>query len=326
MELILATSDGREERVIFDDVDFEIGGQNTFQISLSYADWDGSFDFGKLVYDPYTECGGIINDIQSATNTDKIYVRGYTWRGYLDHKIITPPDGEAYKVVSGELNAVIADVIGDSFGGLFQVSQADTGVSVTNYKFNRYVSFADGLSSMLSTKGYKLQIQYIQTELSGYVEVSAVPSVNYGSDIEISQDSQLNFSNRDYRMGVNHLICLGIGELQERTVLHLYADETGAISETQTLFGLDEIVETFENTGAEADELMDTGLSRLRDLVNFKSFTAAVKNIDNIDLSLGDTITGRDYVTGNVVTEPITRKIIKRENDIVTVDYQIKGD
>jgi hypothetical protein len=33
--------------------------------------------------------------------------------------------------------------------------------------------------------------------------------------------------------GVNHLICLGSGELQNRIVVHLYVDADGNISQTQ---------------------------------------------------------------------------------------------
>lgn len=334
MELILATSDGREERSVFDNIDFEIGGEssemgqgaNTFELTLSYPDWDGSYKIGKRIYEPNTEHGGIIKDIEGATNTDMIYVRGYTWRGYLAHRIIEPPAGSDYKTVSGELNSVISSLVGNMFGSLFQVSTTSTGKSVSNYRFDRYTTLEAGINKMLASKGYKLSIRYIQTDLSGYVLLEAVPANDYGSDIEISQDSLLNFANRDYRMGTNHLICLGIGELAQRTVIHLYADARGNISQTQSITGLEEVVEVFDNPGADSDVLLQTGTERLQSLLNQKTFTAAVKGIDNINLTLGDTITGRDYITGNVVTKPIVQKIVKRENVLLTVDYKIEGE
>lgn len=334
MELILATSDGREERAIWDNIDFEIGGEssefgqgaNTFELSLSYPDWDGSYAFGKRIYEPNTEHGGIIKDIEGATNTDMIYVRGFTWRGYLAHRIIEPPAGQDYKTVSGELNSVISTLVGNMFGSLFQVSNTSTGVTVSNYQFNRYTTLEAGIVKMLASKGYKLSIKYIQTDLSGYVLLEAVPANDYGSQIEISQDSPLNFANRDYRMGTNHLICLGIGELSQRTVIHLYADAYGNISQAQSITGLEEVVEIFDNPGADSDVLLQTGTERLQSLLNQKTFTAAVKGIDDIDLTLGDTITGRDYITGNRVTKPIVQKIVKRENGLLTVDYKIEGE
>lgn len=325
MELILATSDGRELCTVWDDIDFDIGGENNFELTLDYPSWNADFKQGALLYVPGTEYGGIIKDVEGMTETDQIFVRGYTWRGYLAHRIIEPPSGQDYKTVSGELNAVIAEAIGSSLGSLFVVSDADTGVTVT-YRFNRYVTVNDGLTAMLATKGYRLDIQYVQTETGGYVQIQALPAGNYGSDIEISQDSRLNFTSRDYRMGVNHLICLGIGELADRTVIHLYADANGNISQTQTITGLNEIVEVFDNPGADSEVLLTTGTERFKTLLNFKSFQAALKDVDDLDLYLGDTFTGRDYITGNVVTKPIIEKIVKRENGLFTVDYKIEGE
>lgn len=325
MELILATSDGRELCTVWDDIDFDIGGENNFELALDYPSWNADFKQGALLYVPGTEYGGIIKDVEGMTETDQIFVRGYTWRGYLAHRIVEPPSGADYKTVSGELNAVIAEVIGGSLGSLFVVSDTDTGVTVT-YRFNRYVTVNDGLTAMLATKGYRLDIQYVQTETGGYVQIQALPEGNYGSDIEISQDSRLNFTSRDYRMGVNHLICLGIGELAARTVIHLYADANGNISQTQTITGLNEIVEVFDNPGADSEVLLTTGTERFKTLLNFKSFQAALKDVDDLDLYLGDTFTGRDYITGNVVTKPIVEKIVKRENGLFTVDYKIEGE
>ena len=325
MELILATSDGRELCTVWDDIDFDIGGENNFELALDYPSWNADFKQGALLYVPGTEYGGIIKDVEGMTETDQIFVRGYTWRGYLAHRIIEPPSGQDYKTVSGELNAVIAEVIGNSLGNLFVVPDTDTGVTVT-YRFNRYVTVNDGLTAMLATKGYRLDIQYVQTETGGYVQIQALPAGNYGSDIEISQDSRLNFTSRDYRMGVNHLICLGIGELAQRTVIHLYADANGNISQTQSITGLNEIVEVFDNPGADSEALLTTGTERFKTLLNFKSFQAALKDVDDLDLYLGDTFTGRDYITGNVVTKPIVEKIVKRENGLFTVDYKIEGE
>lgn len=329
MELILSTKDGREEKEIFSDIDLEIGEENTFQITLDYPEWDGSLEYDKRIYVPDTEYGGIIKDIEGATNTDQIFVRGYTWRGYLAHRIIEPPAGEDYRKISGELNeainTVLTSVLGGSLGALFHVSDEDTGESVTNFRFNRYVTAADGLQAMLASKGYRLDIRYVQTDTSGYVELSAQPAEDHG-DIEISQDTRLDFASQDYRMGVNHLVCIGSGELRDRIIIHLYADRSGHISQVQSITGLEEIVDTYDSPAADAEILLEMGIERLKELVNFKRFEAAYKDIDNLDLPIGDTITGRDYITGNIVTKPITRKIVRRESGLITTEYKIEGE
>lgn len=327
MEMILATSDGQEERTIFDDVDFEIGGENTFEIAVDYPSWQGDYTFGKRVYIPGTEYGGIIKAIEGSTVTDQIFVRGYVWRGYLMKRIIEPPSGSDYYTVSGELNECISTVLDSSLGSLFQVSSEDTGVSVSSYQFNRYVTVEEGLTAMLESVGYRLNIEYVQTELSGYVEVSAVEAVDYGEEVDISQDGQLDFSSLDYRMGVNHLICLGSGELAQRLVVHLYADANGNISTTQSITGIDEIVEVYDNNGIDDSETMtEMGIDYMKELLSYKQFDATSKDLDDIDLPLGDTITGRDYVTGTVVTQPIVIKIAHRQGGLFSYEYRIKGE
>lgn len=327
MDMILANATGQEEKYIDNDLDIEIGSGNTFEVSMPYSDWNGDFAFGKYVYEPGTEHGGIIKDIETSTLTERICVRGYTWRGYLTHRIIEPPAGEDYLTVSGELNSVIAEVIGNSLGSPFMVSAVDTGVSVSNYKFNRYINVDEGLRAMLATKGYRLNIRHSYVSADAWrVIIEAVPAQNYGQDIEFSQDSNLYFSTRDYRMGINHLICLGTGELNERIVIHLYADEDGNISDTQTITGNEEIVGTYVYTSATEEELLERGTLEFRSMLNYKSFSASVREVDEYTLEIGDKISGRDYVTGLAITKPIVQKLIKRVNNIPSISYKIEGE
>ena len=332
MELILATANGQEERTIFDDFDIEVSlspdVESTFQISVATSAWDRSFLFDERVYVPDTEYGGIIKDIEANANADEIYVRGYTWRGYLAHRIISPPSGADYYIVSGELNEVIRTVVGSTFGDIFRVSEEDTGVSVNNYQFARYVDMNAGLSAMLATKGYRLDITYVQTDLSGYVMLSAQPADTYQDDVELSQDLMLAFSSEDNRMGINHLVCLGTGELRDRVVQHLYADRNGKISETKTISGIDEIVGVYEDTSADAEALVSSATDRFKEMINKKSFQANFNNTDDLimTLNLGDIITGRDYITGSTERKPIARKIINRSNGIIKISYRIEGE
>lgn len=318
MDLILATADGQEVRILPYDFDIDLGGTNDFQIELSYASWDDRIEIGKRVYIPETEYGGIIKSISSATNTGNIFLKGYTWRGYLDKRVIRPPEGEDYYIASGELNSIISALVDIPF---FTVSDTDTGVTV-NYQFERYTTVLDGIEKMLRTVDYRLNIAYIQTQTGGYVEIGAVPSVEHG---DYSQDSMIDFNSTDDQMGVNHLICLGTGELRDRIVVDLYADENGNISQAQTITGIDEIVEVYESPGAEEENLIDGGKQRLKDRLSDKSFTASIKK-NTEEMNVGDIVTGSDYITGNSVTKPIIEKIVKRQNGNISIDYKIEGE
>lgn len=322
MDLILATADGQEECILPYDADIDLGEENDFELTATYASWDDRLAIGKRIYIPGTEYGGIIKKISSATNTGNITLDGFTWRGYLAHRIIRPPEGEDYRIASGELNSIIAELV-DIPG--FVVSEFDTGVTVSSYKFNRYVSVLDGIEAMLRSVGYRLDIRYVQTQSGGYVSIGAVPAGQYGNAVEYSQDSMIDFSSTDDQMGVNHLICLGTGELKDRIVIDLYADVNGNISENQSITGIDEVVETFENSGAEQETLLETGTDRLKSLLSKKSFSAAVKKIEE-ELYIGDIVSGQDYITGNSVTKPIVQKIVKRTNGVISYDYKIEGE
>ncbi len=321
MDMILATSDGQEVCVVDYDFDFDIGDTNDFQVNSSYASWIPEIAIGDLIYIPGTEIGGIIKNISSATNTGNIYLKGYTWRGYLEKRIIRPPTGSDYYVANGELNNIIRSLVDIP---IFVVPQINTGIYVI-YQFERYCSVLDGLEKMLRTVNCRLDIQYIQTETGGYVQIQAVKSGMYGGTIEYSQDSMIDFNSTDDQMGVNHLICLGKGELKDRLVVDLYADQDGNISQYKTFSGIDEIVETFENSGAELETLIESGTNRLKEHISKKSFTAVIKQTEK-ELYIGDIVTGQDYITGNTVTKPIIDKVVKRTNGTLTRDYKIEGE
>lgn len=320
MDLILADGKGQEERVITEDIDLNIGDSNDFEIRIPYSAWKGDLEFGKRIYIPGTEYGGIIEKVVSATNTDEIRIGGYTWRGYLDKRIIVPPAGEDYYIATGDLNYILANLI-DIPG--FTVSNKSSGRTVISYQFNRYVSVLAGLNAMLSSCGYRLDIKYIQTQTSGYVILQALPVAKYND--ELSQDGSLYFESEDNRMGVNHLICLGSGELAQRMVRHLYTDKNGNIYQTQKIFGVDEIVDIFDYSSAQTEaDLIKYGKERLQEVMSKKTFNASLKN-NNFDLEVGDIITGRDYITGNVVSKPIIGKTLKVEGGRMSVEYKIEG-
>lgn len=327
MDLILASADGTEERVLFCDFDIDIGETNDFQLTLSYDMWNDDIQIGKRVYVPGTEYGGIIRAIETNTETNLIYVKGYTWRGQLMKWIILPSPGAAYYKVSGDLNECIYWVIfKHDVSDIFKVSDDETGITLTNYQFNRYCTAEDGLNTMLQSVGFRLDMSYTQTEDGGYVMLSAQPVVDYGNEIQISQDSMLDFSTDNNQMGVNHLVCLGSGELADRIVVDLYADKNGNISDERTIRSLDEIAEVFDNPAADRDTLIETGTARLKMLISTKTFSTAVKDTDNIDLSIGDIISGKDYITGMEVSKPIVDKELHFESGLLTVHYKIEGE
>ena len=327
-QLILADQNLKDIAPVMNaEIDIAIGEENDYEVKIPRDEWRSEYTFGNVFYVKDTEYGGIIGEVDTSTAEDTISLLGRTWRGMLDKKIIRPPTGQDYKKVSGELNAVLGELITEQFDDYFVVSQDDTGVSLANYQFDRYCTLLSGINKMLKSVGYRLKIRYVQQERGqpGYVELSSAPIVDYSEQIELSQDSQLNFTFKNCRNGVNHLICLGKGELQDRQVIDLYVQEDGSIGSEQYYKGIQEIAATYEDTSSETDELEEKGREKLLELMNSTSFSMDVESL-NMDVEIGDIIGGRDYLTGLYAKKPIVKKIYRVEDGEPSLEYGIEGD
>ena len=328
-QLILADQNLRDIKPVMDaGIDFAVGSdENDYEIKIRRDRWDERYTYGNIFYIKNTEFGGIIGRKKIATEVDTISIFGRTWRGMLDKKIIRPSAGQDYRKVSGELNAVLNTLVTEQFGDYFVISQNNTGVSVTDYQFDRYCTLLAGIVKMLKSVGHKLHIEYIQQERGqpGYVELSALPIVDYSEQIEVSQDSKLNFVFDETKNGVNHLVCLGKGELKDRQIIDLYVQADGSIDTTQYYTGIQEVAEIYENTSSDSEELEEKGREKLQELMNSTAFSMDVETL-NMDVEIGDIIGGRDYTTGMYAAKPIAKKIYTVKSGKASLEYEIEGD
>ena len=332
MELIQTDSYGREIGYVDKaNVDFEIGDSNDsindFEIEFKRWHWDGSVAYGTRMYALDTEYGGIVREISTDTKDNVITAKGYTWRGMMMKKIIQPDSGADYAVATGEINSIIKEMVEKEFPGLFYGVTKDTGITVTNYQFDRYCTLHDGLKKMLKSVDYKLNITYKQNEIGapGYVVVQAVPISDYSSEYELTNDNNMIFTTDDNRRGINHLICLGKGELKDRLVIHLYVDKDGNIGQTQYYTGEEEIVDTYDSNGAEYSDLLKNGMEKLETARNRMTYNMTMTKIEG-DIDIGDIVGGKDYLTGISVKRPIGRKIWTVSYGKETIEYKLEGE
>lgn len=313
-------------------VTVDLNGNRNFSVQIARSNWIPELTFSYFIYIPGTEYGGIIGQVLTDTTLDYVELKGHSWRGRLAKKIIEPPSGQDYKKVSGELNAVMKDLIEPAFGrdestdSIFYVPDIDTGVTVSNYQFDRYCTLLDGITKMLKSKGYKLHIYFHRNAGEpGKVFVEAVPIVDYSPEIELSKDCQLNYNMQDVRDGVNHLVVTGKGELQDRNVLHLYVQKDGSIGKTQYYTGLDEIAEVYENTSTETEELEKTSTEKLQELMNKQTFKMDVASL-GLDVKIGDIVGGRDYLTGMYMSKPVENITYSLTNGVEAKIYKLEGE
>ena len=120
-----------------------------------------------------------------------------------------------------------------------------------------------------------------------------------------------------------YLVCAGQGENQDRITLHLYVQKDGTIGKTQYYKGSEEIEAVYDYSSADKEKLEEDGRKKLKELQNYKKCTMTV---DDIDLELGDIVSGYDAITDTQVIKPVTQKVVKCQNGKITIDYKIEGD
>lgn len=325
--VIFANEVGRDICVLIEKkIDIDLNDQSDFEVVVDVSSWQDDFKKkNSRIYIADTEYGGLVGGLKTDTSAGTVTIAGHTWRGILKRKVIEPPAGQAYKVISGELNTCIRELTKE-LSVLFYVPDEDSGATVTNFQFDRYTTLLAGIEKMLKSKGYKLAIRYVKEEKTpGYVELKAAPIEDYSSTTELSQDTGLNFTFEETKNGVNHLICLGQGELTSRVVKHLYIQADGSVGNTQYFFGVDEETEVYEDTNAEADELIERGTEKLLELASRQIFKMDIADAEK-EYEIGDIIGGRDYITGMSMKKPIVNKIYTEQNGRISKDYKLEGD
>lgn len=290
--------------------------ENNFELTL--GDDSGLIPANAYIYIDGTEYGGIVDGVRVNAGSRKVAYTGRTWHGMLNSKIIEPDAGEDHLAVSGDANTIIATVVSRlGLSDLFAVSSPQSGITVSNYKFYRYCKGYDGLVAMLSEYGAKLHIAWEQRR----VTLSAVPAVDY-SAAPIDGDVAALSIEVCYNK-VNHLVCLGSGELSDRVVLHLYANQNGDIGGTQYYTGLSEVAEIYENSVS--DNLEYDGTIRLQELRKTDISQIKLGEINGIVFDIGDIVGATEYRTGVRIAQKVSQKIVKINNNIVTIDYNVGG-
>lgn len=273
---------------------------------------------GFFLYIEGTEYGGIIDGIEVKTADNEIRYFGRTWHGILNSKILEPNPGANYLVYTGDANIVLDSLISRmGLNDLFMVLEMPSRINISSYKMNRYIGGYDGIRKMLKEYGAKLQVSFED----GFVVLSAVPLVDYSKDEQFDADA-IDFNIRKNNAPVNHVVCLGKGELSAREVIHLYADENGSIGKTQSLTGIDEVAAVYDNANAETSEELENGGKELlaqswaSDEIEF-NFSSDDERYD-----IGDVVGAKERITGIEVSSEVTKKIVTIRENGTTIRYE----
>lgn len=257
----------------------------------------------SLVYMEDTEFGGIVDEIgveAKRPRRKRAVYRGRTWHGLLAGKIVCPDAGRTHYRIRGEANAALLALVHRvGLGDLFTASSANSGIAL-----DHQVRFADAYTAALGAlraSGAKLAVSWDGDR----AVLSAAPAKDWSAADELDTD-RLGFDMAKCYRPVNHLVCVGEGELTDRAEVHFFADAEGNVSQTQTLFGVDERAAKYDYTNADAETLAEEGRKKLEELQNEDTCDADVA--EGYSYDVGDIVGAYDAETGIFVSAPVVGK------------------
>ena len=324
MEQLIYTDANRIDQGVLSNatLDLEYGGDesdqaNTFEVSID-RNSKIRLEDKALVYIEGTEYGGKITGIGTNTGEDVITYKGMTWHGLLNAHVLGPDSGQDYLVLSGEAHIVIRSLIERmNLQDIFTAPMTSSGININYQVRYEYGYFA--ILAMLTASSAKLKMTYD----NGMVVLSAEAIEDYSETNELDTTQIELEIDKDY-LPVNHLVCLGEGELKNRIVLHFYADADGNVSTTQSLFGADENTLIYDYTNADSDELSEKGQEKLKELQNCDTIKVDIP--EGRVLDIGDLIGAIDPITGIYVATEVTYKTVTiSSNGLVSIAYKV-GD
>lgn len=324
MEQLIYTDANRIDQGVLSNatLDLEYGGDesdqaNTFEVSID-RNSKIRLEDKALVYIEGTEYGGKITGIGTNTGEDVITYKGMTWHGLLNAHVLGPDSGKDYLVLSGEAHTVIRSLIERmNLQDIFTAPMTSSGININYQVRYEYGYFA--ILAMLTASSAKLKMTYD----NGMVVLSAEAIEDYSETNELDTTQIELEIDKDY-LPVNHLVCLGEGELKNRIVLHFYADANGNVSTTQSLFGADENTLIYDYTNADSDELSEKGQEKLKELQNCDTIKVDIP--EGRVLDIGDLIGAIDPITGIYVATEVTYKTVTiSSNGLVSIAYKV-GD
>lgn len=267
-------------------------GTNGFSLTTSA---DLELRKRTVIYLPGTELGGIIRGPGSkgdGRSVQRVYA-GTTWAGICDEHLLCPDAGLSHITVGGNFADIVDSlIVREGLGEIFEADRAES-IVIPSMQLERHCTLYKGLRDICRA------INCRPTFKRDSGVKTKIGCVSRNSVVSDGTNATGGFTiQRLYP--VNHLVCLGKGEGVDRITVHLFANQFGAVSYTQTLFGLDEVELKYDFSTAERDDLIERGFEKLKDLQKF--IAVDVKAPDAGKYGIGDSFGILDKFTGDSVS------------------------
>ncbi len=312
MDLIWTDKNGIDIGVVLHynlDNEISIEGKNCSFVLELPIDTDILNNCGFIYIDD-TEYGGII-DSQTIDTAKKIMrLSGRTWRGILCSKIMAPSE------VTGDVNVVLADIIARlSLTDFFEVDPEPFGADVV-YQFDGYIDGYTGIINMLASLDLKLMLRWN----GGKIRIYAEEIERFDDTTAITSDL-FDFQITSAINSVNHMIGIGLDELEAQMIVHKYIQADGTIGDVQHYFGVKEYVAVYDKGNVKSIEELEEGT--IEALAEESLDNQVQINSYNLECDLGDQFTAHDIYTGISVEQYVTNKIVVISDSIAKISYKV---
>lgn len=314
MLLVIASTDMVKRAATDDftlDLEMGVGTDNDFELTTPERVYGL-----ETVFCPGTEYGGVVDDDEPVLGDDgeSIKYHGSTWTGVLDQNVTRPPSGQSHLSVSGAPDECIAALLQScGVGSPFAAVEGEQGS--ISYTVPRFATLYEAIVGALSSVGLALGMECADGEVRLFAKAPATIDETQGVGFD---------ATRGYRP-VNHLVVLGKGEMQAREVIDLYADADGAVSDTQSIFGLAHRSEVYELSNKEGDELKSDGMRKLKEYQEQRD-SVRITVPDGVPVSIGDRLSATSPRYGIRASATVTGIVVEAGNGTVTVTPQTDGN
>lgn len=281
---------------------------NDFELQIPAEEWERlGVEKGGYIYIPGTEYGGAIKGVISDGDDAKLV--GSTWRGALAKMLI---NSNSY-TISGEANAEITKMISGRGYDYYHVPEKNSGIILDAEV--RYVNVLEAINNSFNDAAARLNIFFSL----GRVVAEAVPALDYSGLIDISDDYGITLKvTDDDSKAINHFVGVGKDGLKVERWM-----SDGEILTSKPI-GLVESSDFFESENqSDAEKLAEDVEKKLKEAQGTHKVDADFSG-EMITADLGDTVAGRDRITGTYVKSKISKKTLHIENGITTIKYEVE--
>lgn len=297
-------------------LDFDTTDTMDFKLTMPLSINSNPASIG-FIYSSNSEVGGIIDNYTILTSENSIELTGRNFRGVLNSKIVKPPENQAYKYINGSVYDIITDLLNEFLiDNVFSADKSLNDFNINKTQVARYCS----MYALLLQIGKLIDKALLISQSNGKMVISYRTPKDYTQyELNTKADVYLDISKNTNT--VNHLICLGSGELQDRLVTELWLSrDKQKILTTPTVLGTQDYTEIYENTSVNTlEDLINAGIEKFNELITQDSIDMSVSNSKSYQI--GDIVGGYDKITKLEIKNTISNIILSVEDTETSISY-----